>query len=205
MEIIRGILQGSPEWMDLRVGSVGASSLSKIITSTGKKSTQRQAYLYTLAGEKLTWKKAESYSNKYMQDGIDNEPQTRMEFQLKTMKQVEEVALIFPDGRPGYHISPDGILIPDEEAGLELKSVIPATQVKYLDKNKLPTEYILQCQMSLFVTGWGLWYFCSASPGLPLLIVEVTRDENLIEIIENELTLFVEDLNKVIDRIKEVK
>ena len=205
MEIIRGILQGSPEWMDLRIGSVGASSLSKIITSTGKRSTQRQAYLYTLAGEKLTGKKAESYSNKYMQDGIDNEPQTRMEFQLKTMKQVEEVALIFPDGRPGWHSSPDGILIPDEEAGLELKSVIPATQVKYLDKNKLPTEYILQCQMSLFVTGWELWYFCSACPGLPLLIVEVTRDKKLIEIISGELNLFVEDLNKVIDRIKEAK
>ena len=202
MEIIRDCVQGSDVWMQYRIGSVGASSLSKIITSTGKRSTQRQAYLYTLAGEKLTGKKAESYSNKYMQDGIDNEPQTRMEFQLKTMKQVEEVALIFPDGRPGWHSSPDGILIPDEEAGLELKSVIPATQVKYLDKNKLPTEYILQCQMSLFVTGWDLWYFCSFCPGFKPLIINVERDDKLIRIIQVELNIFIEDLNELVTKLK---
>ena len=203
IEIIRDIEQGTPEWMTLRVGSVGASSLSKIITSTGKRSTQRQLYLYTLAGEILTGKKAESYSNKYMTDGIDNEPQSRMEFQLATMKQVEEVALIFPEGRPGYHISPDGILIPDEEAGLELKSVIPSTQVKYLLKNELPTEYVLQCQMSLFVTTWKLWYFCSYCPGLPLLIVEVTRDDKLISIIRAELNLFIQDLKLIANKIKQ--
>jgi len=201
MEIIRGIDQGSPEWFSLRVGSVGASSISKIITSTGKKSTQRQGYLYTLAGEILTGKKTESYSNQYMQDGIDREPQTRMEFQLETMKQVEEVALIFPDGRPGWHCSPDGILV-GEEAGLELKSVIPATQVKYLDKGVLPTEYRLQCQMSLFVTGWDLWYFCSFCPGLKPLIVNVERDEKLIEIIKEDLNLFISDLNKLVDRLR---
>ena len=201
MEIIRNCSQGSPEWFSLRVGSVGASSISKIITSTGKKSTQRQGYLYTLAGEILTGKKTESYSNQYMQDGIDREPQTRMEFQLETMKQVEEVALIFPDGRPGWHCSPDGILV-GEEAGLELKSVIPATQVKYLDKGVLPTEYRLQCQMSLFVTGWDLWYFCSFCPGLKPLIVNVERDEKLIEIIKEDLNLFISDLNKLVDRLR---
>ena len=204
MEIIRDIIQGTPEWMALRVGSVGASSLSKIITTQGKRSTQRQLYLYTLAGEILTGKKAESYSNKYMADGIDNEPQSRMGFQLETMKQVEEVALIFPDGRPGWHCSPDGCVI-GEDAGLELKSVIPSTQVKYLLKNELPTEYLLQCQMSLFVSGWPLWYFCSACPGLPLLIVEVTRDEHLISIIKEELTLFVKELNDIVDKIKQTK
>jgi len=202
MEIIRDCKQGSEEWFALRCGSIGASSLSKIITSVGKRSTQRQAYLYTLAGEKLTGKKAESYSNQYMADGIEKEPQTRMKFQLETMKQVEEVALIFPDGRPGWHCSPDGCVI-GEDAGLELKSVIPSTQVKYLDKGNLPTEYILQCQMSLFVTGWNLWYFCSACDNLPLLIIEVTRDEKLIDIISAELNLFVQDLNEVVNRIKE--
>ena len=201
IEIIRGIDQGSEEWHSLRIGSVGASSLSKIITSTGKRSTQRQTYLYTLAGEILTGKKAESYSNGHMANGIEREPQTRMEFQLETMKEVEEVALIFPAGRPGWHCSPDGCIV-GEEAGLELKSVIPSTQVKYLDKGKLPTEYILQLQMSLFVTGWETWWFCSHSPGLKPLILEVNRDEALIKIIEKELGIFVHELNELVKKLK---
>lgn len=201
IEIVRDIDQGTPEWMALRVGSVGASSLSKIIISTGKRSTQRQAYLYTLAGEKITGQKAQSYSNQHMANGIELEPQTRMEFQLATMKQVEEVALIFPEGRPGFHCSPDGIIV-EEDAGLELKSVIPATQVKYLDKGVLPTEYKLQCQMSLFVTGWPVWYFCSHCPGFKPFIIPVERDEQLIRIIKAEVAIFLEDLNALITKLK---
>ena len=201
MEVVRSCIQGSEEWQTLRLGSIGASSLSKIITSTGKKSTQRAAYMYTLAGEILTGQKTQSYSNQQMKNGIELEPQTRMAFQLEAMKQVEEVALIFPDGRPGWHCSPDGLII-GEDAGLELKSVIPATQVKYLDKGDLPTEYKLQCQMSLYVTGWPLWYFCSSCPGLPLLIIEVARDEKLISIIEKEIHAFVKNLNNLVNKLK---
>jgi len=201
MEIIRDISQGSDAWMNLRIGSVGASSLSKIITSTGKRSTQRQGYLYTLAGELLTGQKAESYSNQNMSNGLEMESNTRREFQLETMEQVEEVGLIFPDGRPGWHCSPDGILI-GEDAGLELKSVLPATQVKYLDKGRLPTEYKLQCQMSLFVTGWSAWYFCSHCVGFDPFILQVERDEDLIKIIETELTKFVSGLNQLVKKLK---
>lgn len=201
MEIIRGIDQGSDEWHSLRIGSVGASSISKIITSAGKASSQRKAYMYTLAGEIMTGKKAESFSNQHMKNGIEMEPQTRMEFQLETMKDVEEVALIFPDDRPGWHCSPDGLII-GEDAGLELKTVIPSTQVRYLDKGVLPTEYRLQVQMSLYVTGYQVWYFMSFCHGLPKLIIPVERDESLISVIDAELRSFVDDLNLLIDKVK---
>ena len=201
MEIIRDIEQGSEEWNQLRIGSVGASSISKILGTKGKASTQKKAYMYSLAAEILTGKKADTFSNQHMKNGIEFEANTRMEFQLETFKEVEEVALIFPDGRPVYHCSPDGIIV-GEEAGLELKSVIPATQVKYLDKGKLPTEYILQCQMSMFVTGWSLWYFMSFCPGLEPLIIEVERDDNLIEAIDHHLGNFVGDLGILVKKLK---
>lgn len=200
MEIVRDIIQGSQEWDDLRTGSVGASSLSKIITSTGKMSSQRQAFLYQIAAEKLTGRKTETYSSQAMQDGIELEPQTRMEFQVETLKEVEQVGIIFPDGRPGFHISPDGLIV-GEDAGLELKSVYAATQVKYLDKKKCPTEYVLQCQMSMFVTGYPIWWFCSHHPGLPLFYLPVERDEKLISIIKSELERFVSDVDALVVRL----
>jgi len=207
IDIIRYIDQGSDEWFDYRRGSVGASSISKIITSTGKPSTQRQDYMYKLAAEKITGKTAESHKNQNMINGTEYEDQTRMRFMLQTNKTVEEVGLIIPKLKLGWHISPDGI-IQNEEAGLEIKSVLSATQCKYLDKGKLPTEYILQCQMSLFVTGWNKWYFCSASCEsieLPILIIEVNRDEKLIANIEKELTSFVNDLYELTSKIMSIR
>ena len=201
INIIREYKQGSDQWFQDRCGKLGGSSINKVVTSTGKRSTQRQAHLYTLAGEILTGEKAKSFSNVHMANGIEREPQTRMEFQLETMKEVEEVAGITNYDLPGVFLSPDGILV-GEDAGLELKSVIPSTQVKYLDKNKLPTEYILQVQMSLFVTGWETWYFCSHCPGLKLLILEVKRNEPLIKIIEEELSKFVYDVNELVKKLK---
>ncbi len=117
------------------------------------------------------------------------------------MKQVEEVAGIENTDCRGVFVSPDGLII-GENAGLELKSVIPATQVKYLDKGTLPTEYRLQCQMSLFVTGWDAWHFFSHSPGLPGLHIIVPRDEKLIMIIKEEVSRFLYDLESLVTKLK---
>lgn len=200
MEIIKDIDQGSDEWFGLRLGSVGASSVSKIITSTGKVSGSRKAYLYQLASEKITGQKTETFQSAAMRNGQEMESNTRQEFMLKTGLPVEQVAIIFPDGRPGWHISPDGLVV-DEDAGVELKSVQPATQVKYLDKGTLPTDYILQCQMSLLVTGWPVWWFCSHCPGFEPLILPVKRDEALIEKMESELKRFVDDLVAIVQKV----
>jgi len=201
LKIIRNYRQLSPEWFEIRAGKVGGSSIGKIVTATGKKSTQRQSFLYQLAAEILTGKKTESYSNQNMADGIEREPQTRMEFQFITMDQVEEVAGMENTDYPGVFVSPDGLIV-GEDAGLELKSVIPATQVKYLDKGILPTEYRLQCQISLMVTEWDTWKFFSFCPGLPGLHVIVHRDEKLIQIIKDEVARFLEDLNNLVTKLR---
>jgi len=202
MEIIQ-VPQGSDEWFQYRVGSVGASSLNRIITSTGKRSSSRKGYMYQLAGEIISGVKAESYSNQNMQDGVDNESLARKAFEEETGKVVMEVGLCIPDDSPGWHCSPDGLLI-TEKAGLEVKYPIAATQVKRLDKQVLPTEYKLQCQMSLLVTGYPLWYFCSYREGFEPFIIEVQRDEEFIKVIQKELGLFVKELKDLVDRVQVV-
>jgi len=201
IKIIRDFDQGTPEWFAARAGKIGGTGISKVVTSTGKRSTQRKTYLYTLAGEIITGEKASSYSNQYMKNGLLNEEQTRMEFQLEMMKQVEEVAGIINNKYPGVFVSPDGLII-GEKAGLELKSVIPATQAKYLDKDVLPTEYKLQVQMSLMVSEFERWYFCSHCPGMPIFTKVVHRDEELIAAIKKEVRLFVKELNELVKKIK---
>lgn len=201
LKIHYNIIQGTDDWFAAKCGKVGASSFNKIITSKGARSTQRKAHIYALAGEILTGKKAESYSNAHMQNGLDMENESRELFAFLNNLEIEEVGGIENPNMESVFISPDGI-IKGKEEGLELKNVLASTQVKYLNKGILPTEYKIQIQMSLAVTGWDIWHFFSYHPGLPPLYIKVPRDEELIKIIDRELKLFVKELNKIVQQIQ---
>lgn len=192
--------QGSPEWMALRVGNPGASSIDKIVTSTGGRSTQRQKYLYQMAGEIITGQKAESYKNGHMERGTGLEHEAREMFEF-LHGPVEQCAMIYQDERKLWHCSPDGIM-PDQKAGLEIKSPYLPVHIEYLDKGKLPTVYKIQVQASLMVTGWDLWWFVSYYPGIKPLIIPVERDEALIKIIQSEVESFCIDIRKLAYRLK---
>ena len=160
MKII-DIEQGTPEWFALRIGNPGASSFNKIVTSTGKSSTQRQAYLYQLAGEIITGQKADTYQNHHMTRGIELETEARETFCFITDQDVSQCGLVYPDHTDDYHCSPDGLL---KDSGLEIKCPSLSVATEYLHKNTLPTEYVIQVQGSMMVTGLTHWYFMSYFP-----------------------------------------
>lgn len=157
--------------------------------------------MYQMAAELMTGAKTETYSNKHMEEGLEREEETINAFNFITGIKTRPVSLIKPGTNARYHCSPDSIVV-DKEEGLEVKSVIPATQVKYLDQNKLPTEYSLQCQFSLFVTGWKVWHFFSYHPDLPPLIIKVERNEDLISKIKTAVWLFNREVDDLIERLK---
>jgi predicted phage-related endonuclease len=200
MRVVRDIVQGSPEWLQALTGNPGASGFSNIITSTGKASTSRQKYLYQMAGEIITGERPETYKSAAMQRGNDLEPEARELFEF-LHGPVEQVGLIYPDHTDEYHISPDGIM-PDREEGLEIKCPGLPVAVEYLDKQRVPTEYVIQVQGSLMVTGYRAWWFMSYYPGLKPLILRVERDEILIEQIRQAVEHFCHDLKKLVARLK---
>lgn len=200
MIIIDSCDQNSPDWIALRVGNPGASSMDKIITSTGKPSTQRQKYLYQLAGEIITGSKAETYQNAHMTRGTEMEPEAREMFEF-VHGPVEQCALIYQDERKLWHVSPDGIM-PEKEAGMEIKCPSLPVHVEYLDKGKLPTAYKIQVQASMMVTGWHAWWFVSYYPGIKPLILEVKRDEGLIAILQEELETFCAELSLLVKKLQ---
>jgi len=200
IEIIEGD-QGTAAWFQMRCGSVGASSMQKIITTTGKRSAQRKAFLYQMAAERITGKKTETYTSKHMENGILREEDALDAFSFVTGLDIRPVSLIRPTDNPNYHCSPDSIVVGKEE-GVEVKSVIPSTQVKYLDRGTVPTEYIIQVQASMMVTGWPVWWFASYCPGMRLLILPVKRDEKLISQIRDAVESFCRDMMDLVERLK---
>ena len=201
MIIEKSFEQGSPEWHNARVANPGVSNLSKIITSTGKPSTQRKTYLHQMAGEKILGKKEESFSSPAMSRGTEMEPEARSFFQIISGLEVEEVALCYANELKQYHCSPDGLLV-GRKAGLEIKNPLLSTHIGYLDRGVLPTTYKLQVMGSMAITGYESWHFFSNYPGIKPLWIEVHRDESLINIIIESLQKFVYDMNELVKKLK---
>jgi len=202
--IIDSFQQRSTEWLIARCGNPGASSISKIITSTGAISKQREEYLMQLAAETVTGRPEDSgYLSRHMVAGIEREDASRALFELIYGVEVRQVGIVYKDEFKMFHCSPDGLV--KENAILEMKNPMAKTHVKSLLDGTLPTEYKGQCMMSLYVTERELCYFMSSCEGLPPFILEVPRDEPYIAQIAKALDDFWCELQALIKRIKNME
>jgi len=198
--IIIDAIQRSPEWFAARAGVPSASSFDKIITTDGKLSKQAMKYLYQLAGERITGKAEESYTNSVMLRGIEMEAEARELYRLITDSLAQEVGFCMTEGPAVYGASPDGMV--DEDGLLEIKCPQMATHVGYLLENVLPTEYIQQTQGQLLVTGRKWLDFMSYYPGMKPLIIRVVPDVKFQAILKCELENFCLELDRVAEKIR---
>jgi len=198
--IIETFEQYSDEWWASRVGIPTSSCFGKIIApKTMKPSKQAEKYLYTLAGERITGIKADTYQSAAMERGLLVEEEARAMLELVMDVEISQVGLIYPDEEKKYSCSPDGIT-PTE--GLEIKCPDISTHVEYLLDGIIPTKYIPQVQGSMFITGFFHWVFCSYYPGLPPLIIKVKRDDEFCAALKVELDDFCERLDEVESKLR---
>jgi predicted phage-related endonuclease len=191
--------QGTPEWSMARAGIPTASEFNRIITTEGKPSKQKTAYLYKLAGERITGIPEESYTNGNMQRGQLLEEEARQHYEFVYGEPVTKVGFCLTDnGLAGC--SPDGLV--GEKGGLEIKCPTLSTHVGYLLDGKLPTEYVLQVQGNLLVTGREWWGFYSHFPGMKPLILRVERNEELLAKLKTALDEFCAELETIVQKIK---
>jgi len=202
MIIETGFKQHDTEWYEARLSSIGATGISKIITSKGVRSKSRSDYLYEKASQLLTGQSKPLFQTYEMKWGNDYEPEARELFSLLKDTEIEECAMIWNNEAKSWHVSPDGYGSFEKTFGLEIKCPMLKTHDGYLESGTLPTAYKLQVQSSLALTGWESWYFMSYFPGVTPLIIEVKRDEELIKIIKAEVKIFLRDLNTLIERLK---
>ena len=183
--------QRSPEWFAARCGIPTASSFDKIITPTGKASTQAEAYGFTVLAERLTGY-AQSWSgNQWTERGAELEDEARGYYEFVTGRTVQPVGFCLTDDRM-VGCSPDGLI--GEDGALELKCPKPETHVKYLLKGGMVSDYIPQVQGQLYVTGRQWVDFVSYCRGIEALIVRVARDQAYIDVLAKQLLAFNVDL-----------
>ena len=194
---IYDVEQGSEEWFAIKAGHLSAHNFHKILSPTGKPSTQVEKYLYQVAGEAVLGYQEEGYTNQWMTRGLELEAEARELYKFLTGNEVRQVGFVELNDFIGC--SPDGLI--GDDGGLEIKCPALATHVKYLLDNKIPTEYIPQVQGNMYVTGRKWWAFMSYYPGLEPLLLRVERDEEYINKLEESLSGAVERLKKIIEKI----
>ena len=185
--IILDIDQRSPDWFSARCGIPTASAFDRILTPTGKASTQAEAYAHTLLAERITGCSQGWGGNGWTERGTELEDQAREYYSFVTGREVQQVGFCLTDDRL-CGCSPDGLV--GEDGLLEIKCPAPHTHVKYLLSGGMVSDYLPQTQGQLYVTGRQWVDFLSYCPGMEPLLVRVERDQAYIDKLAAALVAF---------------
>ena len=170
--------QGTPEWLQARLGIPTASQFYRLITpKTGKPSAQSADYLCELLAEWMLGHPLDMEENDWMARGRELEPSAIEFYQLQRDVDVERCGFALLDDRSAG-CSPDGLVGLD--GGLEIKCPSPAKHVAYLLGQESMDKYTPQIQGCLWITGRAWWDRLSFHPELPPHLTRIERDEKFI-------------------------
>ena len=204
------IIQGSPEWLALRLGLPTGSHFGEVMAAGkgGAESTTRRNYRMRLALEIVTGKVLESTfkGNGHTERGHEREPFARMGYEAITGSIVQEVPFV-KHKFLACGVSPDGLV--DDDGMVEFKCPIPAIHWDYLQlpAGVPPAEYKWQVYGEMWVTGrrWNDFVsYCEEMPAeLQLHINRVHWDDKIIAELDAGVSKFLAEVNVTVQEIRD--
>jgi hypothetical protein len=193
--------QGSPEWLNLRVGKITASRYKDARDrlkpakgeEIGKPSAKCIAYAAQVAVERIAGRPIDkTFQSWQMREGQEQEPHARNAYDVETGNVVQEIGAIATDDDL-FLYSPDGLI--GKDGLLEIKTLLSADTILRVVGNGDLSEYMDQCLGGLWLTGrqWidlVLWAPALEPIGRALTIKRITRDDDAIERLETDLIAF---------------
>lgn len=175
------VIQGSDEWLSMRLGLLTASEMKHILTPTLKiaNNDKSRSHVWEIAAQRISKFVEPSYVSDDMLRGQEDEFYARQTY-AEHYAPVEQCGFVTND-RWGFTIgcSPDGLV---GAAGMiECKSRRQKYQIQTIVENMtggtIPDDYVMQCQTALLVTEREWLDFISYSGGLPMCVVRVWPDD----------------------------
>jgi hypothetical protein len=196
------IIQGSPEWMELRTGKLTGSCFAKIMKST------YLDFADQILAEQLTGlcQFDDVYQSVDIIRGKDLEPVAIQQYEIATQSVSTKCGFIQSDKYEWIGSSPDAIVKSIQDGNvegiIEVKCPRPKNHLKYIRQNKIPNDYIGQV-VSYFIVDDKIQFvdfvsFCEDIELKPLWIKRITREEAVDTINEyiEAIERFSEALNK---------
>lgn len=182
--IHRDLIQGSDEWLHVRMGILTASEMKHIITPSKLQYASNDkecAHLYEITAQRISQYVEPAYISDDMMRGMDDECEVKNIYR-KHFGEAEDVGFITND-KWGFIIgySPDGLI--GDDGLLEIKSRKRKFQIETILKDEMPVEYLMQIQTGLLVSERQWCEFVSYCGGLPLYKKRIYPDAKVQEAI----------------------
>lgn len=219
--IVHDIPQGDIQWFAVRAGIPTASQFHRIVqpggeprfkkngepykSSAGELADGRWIYAFELAAERLLGESKMPLDGlRWIERGKFLEGDAVSHYEFTRGRKTAKVGFITPDhGRWGC--SPDRLVVGgdgDPLEALEIKCPSAPKHLEYFIAGP-GTNYKCQVQGSLMTTGFDCWWFQSYHPQLPEVLMRFDRDEAFIAKLQSGLEQFCDEIDEVVERIKE--
>ena len=202
--------QGSEAWHDLHRGVPSASKFATIMADgkDGGPSLTRGRLMDQMAAEIISGLRAETYSSRAMERGLEQEPALIEHYAFTRGVSVERVGFIRrtianPLGEDlVIGCSPDGLVGAD---GLvQTKSLQPDLLIRLVDDGRFPAKHKWQCHGEIWVSGRQWCDLRIGYAGMPIdATFRITRDDLLIDELKAGVEKFSWELKKLIERVKQ--
>ncbi|MBU2018011.1 MAG: YqaJ viral recombinase family protein [Bacteroidetes bacterium] len=175
------IEQNTDEWFQVKLGHFGASTAAELLM---KSSTAGYNNLINrIVFERIVGNRPESFSNEWMERGIELEAEALKAYELMTFNKTQRVGYVELDKWIGC--SPDSLI--DDDGLIQVKCPKYSTHIDYILSDNIPSNYQKQMQFEMMVTERKYNIFFSYHPDLKPFIKIVYRDPEIIELIEKAL------------------
>jgi len=202
------LIQGSPEWLAARAGSLGASQLADALATlkNGSWGASRETLMGTLISERLTGQPSGGFTNAAMEWGTATEPLARAAYAADRDVEVDEIGIVRHSTISHTHASPDGLV--DFSGLVEIKCPNTSTHCAFLLGKAIPKKYHLQMMWQMACCDGREWCdFVSFDPRMPehmqMHAVRVMRDDTEITRLETAVEVFLEELDTKIEALQE--
>ena len=200
--------QRSPEWIAARVGRLGASTAHEVFSKPRRDGTEaagRRNLRIRLALERIVGRSLEyGYVSPAMQQGIDREADALGMYEVLTGRVLSQVGFVAHDTLM-TGCSPDGHVW-NFEGLVEAKCPYPAAHLDALKTGQIPSDYQIQVQHQLWITGasWCDWLsYCPEFPEpLQVKLIRVDRDAAKLASYELMVSLFLSEVDAEVELIR---
>lgn len=191
--ILHDVLQGTSEWLAIRAGIPTASAFDKIITKSGKPSTQAEKYMHRLLAERMMGHPVTDHVSYWMGRGSATEAEAVAYYEGVRELDTVRVGFVTNDQKtigasPDRFVGSDGLL--------EIKVPSEHVHVGYLLTRSVDAEYYPQVQGQLWVTGRQWLDIMSYHPEMPPALIRVERDAQFIRTLSIAVEAFVDVLER---------
>lgn len=195
--IITEIKQGTEEWHNAKLGKIGGTRFKDVFKANNLD------LIDTLISEIGSETKEESYTNSYMEWGIENEPFAKLVYQEVTGNIINDMPLCKSEWNELLLLSPDG-MTKDLKGAVEIKCPATKTHCKYIRMDKIPSEYKHQIYCYFIVNEKLEWLdfvsFDYRFKPQEMFIKRITREE-----ISEELNTLKVEYLKFYEKFKKYK